>query len=69
MALYLCSFKNITRSEGRSAVATAAYRSGEKLTNRWDGCTHDYTRKGGIEYTAILLPSNAPAAYADRSAL
>lgn len=69
MALYLCSFKNITRSEGRSAVAAAAYRSGEKLTNRWDGCTHDYTRKGGIEYTAILLPFNAPAAYADRSVL
>ena len=30
MALYLCSFKNITRSEGRSAVAAAAYRAGKR---------------------------------------
>ena len=38
----------IKRSEGRSAVAAAAYRSGTKLTNEWDGLTHDYTRKGGV---------------------
>ena len=38
----------IKRSEGCSAVAAAAYRSGTKLTNEWDGLTHDYTRKGGV---------------------
>lgn len=69
MAIYLCSFRNITRSQGRSAVAAAAYRSGQKLTNRWDGCTHDYARKGGVVYTAVLLPPNAPAAWSDREAL
>ena len=37
----------IKRSEGRSAVAAAAYRSGTKLTNEWDGLTHDYTREDG----------------------
>ena len=26
-------------------MAAAAYRSGEKLVNEWDGMTHDYTRK------------------------
>ena len=31
----------IQRSKGRSAVAAAAYRSGTKLTNEWDGLTHD----------------------------
>ncbi len=31
---------------GRSAVAAAAYRSGERLTNEWDGLTHDYTHNG-----------------------
>ena len=42
------------RSAGRSAVAAAAYRSGTKLTNEWDGMTHDYTRKGGIVHAEIM---------------
>lgn len=69
MALYLCSFKNITRSEGRSAVAAAAYRAGEKVTNRWDGVTHDYTKKQGVVHTEILLPPEAPAEYLFRAKL
>ena len=69
MAIYHCSIKIISRGKGKSAVAAAAYRSGESLTNEYDGITHDYTRKGGIVHTEILLPDNAPAAYADRSVL
>lgn len=69
MAIYHCSFKNISRSEGRSAVAAAAYRSGEKLTNLYDGVTHDYTKKGWIAHTEIMLPANAPAGYSDRETL
>ena len=37
-------------------VAAAAYRSGEKITNEWDGMIHDYTRKRGIVHSEILLP-------------
>ena len=59
----------IKRSEGRSAVAAAAYRSGTKLTNEWDGLTHDYTRKGGVVHAEIMLPSHAPPEFADRSTL
>ena len=40
--------KIIQRSKGKSAVAAAAYRSGTKLTNEWDGLTHDYTHKGSV---------------------
>lgn len=69
MAIYHCSIKIISRGKGKSAVAAAAYRSGETLTNEYDGITHDYTRKGGIAYTEILLPDNAPREYADRSVL
>ena len=47
----------------------AAYRSGEKLTNEWDGMTHDYTRKGGVVHTEILLPPNTPPSFSDRSTL
>ena len=50
-------------------MEAAAYRSGTKLTNEWDGRTHDYTRKGGIVHTEIMLPANAPEKYNDRSAL
>ena len=39
--------------DSRSAVAAAAYRSGTKLTNEWDGMIHDYTRKGGIVHAEI----------------
>ena len=59
----------IKRSAGRSAVAAAAYRSGTKLTNEWDGLTHDYTRKGGIVHAEIMLPAHAPPEFADRSIL
>ena len=69
MAIYHCSIKIIKRSQGRSAVAAAAYRSSENLTNEWDGMTHDYTRKGGVVYTEILLPIYALPAFQDRSVL
>ena len=45
------------------------YRSGEKLTNEWDGMTHDYTRKGGVVHTEIMLPPHAPPSFSDRSTL
>ena len=69
MAIYHCSIKIIKRSQGRSAVAAAAYRSGENLINEWNGMTHDYTHKGGVVNAEILLPAYAPTAFQDRSAL
>ena len=69
MAIYHCSIKIIKRSQGRSAVAAAAYRSGGNLTNEWDSMTHDYTRKGGVVHTEIWLPAYAPRAFQDRSTL
>ena len=69
MAIYHCSIKIISRGKGKSAVAAAAYRSGETLTNKYDGITHDFTRKGGIVHTEILLPPHAPPEFTDRSTL
>ena len=69
MAIYHCSIKIIKRSQGRSAVAAAAYRSGQRLTNEWDGITHDYTKKGGVVHSEILLPAHAPPEFSDRSTL
>jgi len=59
----------VSRGKGKSAVAAAAYRAGEKITNDYDGITHDYTRKGGVVHTEILLPDNAPEEYSDRAIL
>ena len=69
IAIYHCSIKIISRGKGKSAVAAAAYRAGEKITNDFDGETHDYTRKGGVVHTEILLPDHAPAAFSDRAVL
>ncbi len=59
----------IKRSAGQSAVAAAAYRAGEKLHSEYYGEDSDYTRKGGVICSEILLPSHAPPEYADRETL
>ena len=70
MAIYHLSMKPLSRTQGRSAVAAAAYRAGEKLTNARDGLVHDFTRKSGIRHTAIVLPEDCEAPWVcDRSAL
>ena len=69
IAIYHFSIKIVSRGKGKSAVAAAAYRSGEKLTNEWDGLTRDYTKKGGVVHSEILLPAHAPPAFSDRSTL
>ena len=67
IAIYHWNIGIVSRGKGKSAVAAAAYRSGEKLTNEWDGMTHDYTRKGGVAHTEIMLPPHAPPSFSDRS--
>lgn len=69
IAIYHCNIGIVSRGKGKSAVAAAAYRSGEKITNEWDGMTHDYTRKRGVVHTEILLPPHAPPSFSDRAAL
>lgn len=69
VAIYHCSIKIISRGKGKSAVAASAYRSGEIIKNEYDGVIHDFTRKRGITYTEIMLPSHAPPEFADRSFL
>ena len=69
MAIYHFSIKNIGRSNGRSAVAAAAYRSGEKLVDSVYGKEQDYTKKSGIEYKNIYVPSHANENLLDRQTL
>lgn len=69
MAIYHCSVKILGRSAGRSATAAAAYRSAERLVDSRTDSVHDYTRKGGVDFTTVLAPDAAPAWMLDRSAL
>ena len=54
MAIYHCSTKTVNRSSGRTAVASMAYRAGEKLKDERTGLTHDFTRKDGVAHTEIV---------------
>ena len=69
MNIYHLSAQIIGRSSGRSAVAAAAYRSGEKLYEKESNSYKDYSRKQKVVYTEIMLPKNAPSEYADRETL
>ena len=67
--MYHFHVTQIKRSTGQSAVAAAAYRAGEKLHSEYYGEDSDYTRKGSVICSDILLPSHAPPEYADRETL
>ena len=67
-----CPHNEITivqRSQRQSAVAAAAYQSGEKLFCEYDQQVKHYPEKSGIVHNEILLPPNAPPEYADRNTL
>ena len=69
MAIFHCNIQIIGRSSGKTATAAAAYRSGTKIVDDEFGKTHDYTRKGGVAFSEILLCANAPSKYSDRQIL
>ena len=67
-----CPHNEITivqRSQRQSAVAAAAYQSGEKLFCEYDQQVKHYPEKRGIVHNEILLPANAPQEYTDRNTL
>ena len=67
-----CSYYNICilkRADGSSAVASAAYQSGERLFEERTNHQVSYENKEGVLYTEILLPENAPEKFHDRNTL
>ena len=69
MAIYHIAQKIIKACSGKSAVASAAYQSGEKLYSDSVGLTFSYTHKEEVVHSEILLPPNAPEEYYDRAKL
>ncbi len=69
MAMYRLSASVMSRSQGRSSVAAAAYRAGVNLTNERDGLAHEYANRHGVIHTEIMLPPTAPQSFSDRETL
>ena len=69
MAIFHLNEKNISRSDGRSAVACAAYRACEKLEDQTFGKTQDYTKKKGLKYKKIFAPFHTNEDLLDRQNL
>ena len=69
MSLFHFHVTQIKRSAGQSAVACAAYRAGEKLKSEYYGEVSDYTRKGGVVESGIMLPEYVPKNLSDRETL
>ena len=69
MAIFHLNEKNISRSDGRSAVACAAYRACEKLEDHTYGKIQDYTKKKGLEYKNIYAPEHTSEKLLDRQIL
>lgn len=69
MAIYHFSAKVISRANGSSAVASAAYRAAERLHDIRIGRDHDFSNKAGVVHSEILLPEGAPERLSDRATL
>ncbi len=69
MAIYHFSAKVISRANGSSAVAAAAYRSGCELHDERLGRSHNFSNKAGVEHSEIMAPEGSPERWRDRQAL
>ena len=69
MAIFYCTTKPLSRSEGRTSVAAAAYRSGSCLIDQRTGELHDYRGRSGVLATEIIVPSRVSKGVLDRADL
>lgn len=70
MAIYHATTKPISRSGGRSATASAAYRAGAEITDERTGLTHDYSKRDGVAMTyTFKLNADGKSKRLDRSEL
>ena len=69
MAIYHFSAKVVSRANGSSAVAGAAYRSASELHDDRLGRDHDFSNKAGVIHSEVMLPEGAPDRLNDRATL
>ncbi len=60
------SFKIISCGKGQSCMASCAYYSGEKKYSEYECCwKYPHSSPARVKWVEVMLPSNAPRAYAD----
>ena len=64
------SFKIISRGKGQSCMASCAYYAGEKKYSEYECCwKYPHSSSSRVKWVEVMLPSNAPRAYADPQTL
>ncbi|MBW0151474.1 MAG: Ti-type conjugative transfer relaxase TraA [Phenylobacterium sp.] len=69
MAIYHFSAKVISRANGSSAVAAAAYRSASRLEDERLGRGHDFSNKSGVVHSEVMAPEGSSERWQDRETL
>jgi len=69
MAIFHMQVKICSKAKGNSVVALAAYNARERIEEEKTGLLYNYSKKDDLVHSAIILPENAPARFADRSTL
>lgn len=69
MAIYHLHVRNISRKDGRSAVAAAAYRAGDTLPNSAEEKESAFGGRRDVLHAEIRLPVGAPAWMRNRGRL
>lgn len=69
MAIYYMTMSVMSGNKGQSAVAHAAYQSGDRLHDDADGLVKNYSRKERVVAKGINAPAHAPAWATDRERL
>lgn len=57
MAIFHMQINTVSRSSGRNAPASAAYRAGERIRNERTGAVYDHRNRRDVLHKEILLPS------------
>jgi hypothetical protein len=69
MAIFHFNVRIVSRGKGGSITAAAAYNSGEKLRDNFDGKIHNRSYRQDVIYKEILLPLEAPHEFFNRQML
>ncbi len=69
MAIAFARISIHSRSQGHSAVAGAAYRSGQQLTDQRTGENHNFENRNDVVYERIMLPEGVDEHFLDREVL
>ena len=69
MAIYHCSIKTFSRAKGQTATAAIAYRAGIAIQDEQTGLAFNYTKRKGVDCSAVVLPAGAPEWAKNPSAL